>query len=218
MKAEENILDAVDPLRPLDFFFLTINVLQLKEIPQRKTFANQLMLPVFCELLGEQKFADVLLGWHASGLWIGLNIAAPLQQSIYPDYKKGDAIEIFIDTRDVKTAGYATKFCHHFVILPQKTTSETMMEITHFRSDDKHELADSRDLVVQVNPQAKKYTLTAFIPAKCLHGYDPLSFQRMGFNYIIYRKAGGCQSFVASNDYANVAQTPSVWASLQLVK
>jgi len=35
--------------------------------------------------------------------------------------RKGDSIELFIDTRDSKKAGFITKFCHHFIFFPDDT-------------------------------------------------------------------------------------------------
>ena len=88
-------------------------------------------------------------------------------------------------------------------------------EATRFRTEDAHELCDSSTLEIQ---KTKKGKFEIFIPAACLHGYDPTQFSRLGFSYRINRMGQGGQVFSANDEDFKIEQQPSLWASLELKK
>ena len=51
-----------------------------------------------------------------------------------------------------------------------------------------------------------------------LHGYDPKSFDKMGFTYCIHRPKKESQHFAVSSKYVQIAQHPSLWATTKLVR
>jgi hypothetical protein len=123
-----------------------------------------------------------------------------------------------IDTRDVKTAGFNTRFCHHFFFLSEPVEGLVAGEITRFRTEDTHELCDPQDLKVISSRKKNSYTMNLFIPGSCLYGYDPDQFNRLGFTYRLNRAHGFPQHFsVVSEDY-QIEQQPSLWSSLRLIK
>ena len=105
MRAQD-LLEGMDPLFPADFFSYNI------EIGQAAT-----ELPDLSDLLDEESFASLSLSWSPEGVFGLFHIKKPLEASSFPDYMKGDAIELFIDTRDNKKSGFASRFCHQFVFL-----------------------------------------------------------------------------------------------------
>jgi hypothetical protein len=130
---------------------------------------------------------------------------------------QGDSLELFFDTRDMKTTGFNTRFCHHFYFLAAEVEGHIAGEMTKFRTEDTHELCDPAEL--KVIPLLKKtgYTLQIFIPAHCLFGYDPDQFDRLGFAYRVNRAQGPAQHFcVVSEDY-QIEQHASLWSSLKLI-
>ncbi len=79
-----------------------------------------------------------------------------------------------------------------------------------------HEWCDPKELQLNANLGKSDYHLDIFIPAHCLHGYDPDQFDRLGFTYRINRPGEEPQHFaVCSRDY-QIEQQPSLWASLRL--
>ncbi len=62
-----------------------------------------------------------------------------------------------IDTRDLKTSGYNTKFCHHFYFLPEKIDGIQCGEVTRFRTEDTHELCDPQFLQVESHKHSSGY-------------------------------------------------------------
>lgn len=210
---EEN-LDHLSPILPIDFFSAQIELHCAEKGGLKKKHA----LPDFSHLLSEESFATVSMGWEKKGLLFSIEVRHPFMDAFYPEFHRGDSVELFIDTRDLKTAGFLTRFCHHFVILPKPVEGITAQEITAFRTDDRHELCDSSLLGVKGDFQKRSYSLDIFIPAECLHGFDPSSFDRLGFTYRINRVGGDPQHFALSSDYFAIEKEPSLWSSMWLTQ
>ncbi len=208
------------PLTPVNFFQLSIGSPSLPEkggFPylNKKNYLKYL-LPNTSELCGEESFAEVALGWNRDGIEVYIRVDSPFVKSVYPQVDRGDSVEIFIDTRDVKTSGFNTKFCHHFFFFAEGVEGVFAGEITHFRTEDAHPLCDPVDLKVKTSNHKTSYDLNVFIPREVLHGYDPEQFTRLGFSYRINRLGGMPQHFsVVTNDY-HIDQQPSLWSSLEL--
>lgn len=186
-------------LAPSDCFSLTV------PIAKGKDWEKAPRLPSMSEWFCEESFAEVGVAWHPEGISVGAIIDHPLE-----DPEK-DFLELFFDTRDLKTAGLNTRFCHHFLIIPQAGASR---EVTRFRTEDTHPLCDPNELEVTLEASRGCYSLAAWIPASCLHGYDPQTFARSGFTYQVNRHKGPPQHLaVSSRDYA-IDQHPSLWATL----
>jgi hypothetical protein len=204
-------------LQPIHFFALSYDCYKLHE-KYHLIDVDTHTLPSTAFLIAEQKnFARISLRWHEEGIAIAVAVDQPIEQSFYPEIERGDSIELFFDTRDVKSASFNTKFCHHFFFLPQIIDGINKGEKTHFRTEDSHSLCDPRDLLFQLQTHKKGYSAHIFIPAACLHGYDPLQFNRLGFTYRIHSAKKLIQHFTAvSSDY-QIDQQPSLWGSLNLV-
>lgn len=177
------------------------------------------ILPTTAFLSGEMAFAEIAMGWNEEG--IAFHIAADRGEQLrcfFPEVVRGDSIELFIDTRDVKTSGYNTRFCHHFFFLPEAVEGIQAGERTHFRGEDAHPLCDAGLLQVSTVQKPASYAMKIFIPAQCLIGYDPSQFARCGFTYRINRCGGAPQHFsAASADYA-IEQQPSLWSTMSFVR
>jgi hypothetical protein len=145
-------------------------------------------------------------------------VSQAFQRVTYPDIARGDSVELFFDTRDVKTSGFNTRFCHHFFFLPEAVDGHQAGEITRFRTEDIHELCDPKELKVKSQLKSNSYQMQIFIPAHCLHGYDSEQFDRLGFTYRINRPDGPSQHFSVVTDDYQVEQQPSLWSSVRLVK
>lgn len=201
-----DMLEQLPALPPLHFFDLNLSVPRKKEFRLLNT----------SELLGEEHFADVSISWNEEGVSIEAKVDKPFEESVYPDFREGDSFEIFLDTRDLKSAGFATRFCHHFLILPQETQGIRAQEITRFRTEDTHPLADPEEIFCETKFSSRDFSLRITLPAHILHGYAPSSFDRLGFTYRINRPSGAPQHFSVSSKFYSIEQHPSLWASLKL--
>lgn len=214
--------DEFPPLTPVNFFQISCDCHALPhpiKFPSidKKNFKHYL-LPDTSEYCAEDSFAEVALGWNTEGVEACVKVNVPFKQAYYPGVERGDSVELFFDTRDVKSASFNTRFCHHFFFLAEAVDGKFAGEATHFRTEDTHPLCDPKDLKVSAVTSSRSYQLNIFIPNRCLIGYDPEQFNRIGFSYRINRSEGRPQHFsVVSEDY-QIDQQPSLWASLKLVK
>jgi hypothetical protein len=212
------VLEELPALAPLEFFSLEGQLRYSKTPPSSKIMRKSFMLADTTEWLAEERFADVALAWNESGLFIDVFVDKASDECFYPRYDEGDAVELFFDTRDLKSAGFATKFCHQFVFLPRAVQGITAQEVTHFRTEDTHPLCDAAELQVVTEIGKKDYELQIFIPAHCLCGFDPSSFERLGFTYRIHRHKGAPQHFALSSQHFSLEQHPRLWASFKFTK
>jgi hypothetical protein len=172
--------------------------------------------------LDEPPFATVALAWSEKGIHVTIKSQIAFSHPHFPDYREGDSIELFFDTRDVKTSSGVARFCHHFCILGEEIENEGnniwAFETTRFRGDDAHDLADPEMMIVQKEKRWRGSEIEIFLPSEILHGYDPTQFDRLGFTYRINRSHGLPQYFSCSGDDCAIEQHPSLWASLKLVR
>jgi hypothetical protein len=202
-------------LSPVQFFGLSaechfLSKGQLK--PDR-----QYLLPSSSDLLGEESFVEIYVAWNFEKIKFLVESSVPFQEVNETDFRKGDSIEIFLDTRDLKSKGI-TRFCHHFVFFPALCQGYFGREVTRFRNEDTHKLCHPEDLIVSTKVLSRGYVLEIEIPSQCLTGFDPIAFPRIGFTYRINRKAAPPQHFAVSSEEYNIEQHPSTWGTLKLIE
>lgn len=206
-----------EPLRPAAFFQIGFNGRRLHSAhPFKEIKEESFRIPSSAQMLQEKSFADLHMGFNEQGLYFLCQVNQPFQDQFYPDVQRGDSLELFIDTRDLKSASYNHKFCHHFIFLPKETEGVHAYEATRFRSDDMHDLCDPQDLKVETDFSSQSYSLKIFIPAQCLYGYDPKECDRLGFNYRVNRCGGPAQHFSVSSEEFSIEQQPSLWSKVYL--
>lgn len=218
MAMEEDLL----PLTPVNFFQLRLScgyLLPKGPFPRlNQKNKSDFLLPETSPLCHEEHFADAAMGWNEEGIELFFEVDKAFDVSYYPEIIRGDSVEVFIDTRDVKNSGYNTRFCHHFFFFPEAIEGRQAGELTHFRTDDAHEWCNPDDLKVKSDLKHKSYILHCFIPKACMTGYDPDQFNRIGFTYRINRPRYESQHFsVVTTDY-KLEQQPSLWSTVRLEK
>ncbi len=204
-------------LLPLSFYAFSVDCHYLKNKENLYKLDNY-SLPSTGLFFQEETFAKVSMGWNEEGIYLLIAFKIAFKQSFFPEIEKGDSVELFFDTRDIKSSGFNTRFCHHFFFLPQAFEGRQAGEMTHFRTEDRHELCDFSLLKCQTTFAAKNYKMAIFIPKEALHGYDPIQFDRLGFSYRLHRAKGTAQHFSVSSEEFMVEQQPSLWSSVKLIK
>ncbi len=207
----------LSPLTPISFFALSLDCRYVSPKAQLD-LPDYCRLPSTAALCGEEPFAEVSLGWNAEGLSCQVKALTEVVHAYFPEIQRGDSVELFFDTRDVKTSGWNTRFCHHFFFLPKEVEGTVAGERTAFRTEDRHELCTAAALKTRTVIGKNGYTIHVFIPATCLHGFDPEQFGRLGFAYRINRCSGRSQHFSAVTRDYQVEQQPSLWSSMLLAK
>lgn len=210
-----SLFEDLPSLSPVQFFGLSCDCIYSKgAVKADRTF----LLPSTSDMLSEESFADVYVNWNVERLAFLVVVHAPFQGVGETDFRKGDSVELFLDTRDLKTKGVVSRFCHHFVFFPAQVQHFFGREVTRFRGEDIHRLCHPEDLQIGVILSDKGYRLSIEIPSACLHGYDPLSFPRIGFTYRINRSGRPPQHFAVSSEEYTIEQHPATWGTLKLVK
>ncbi len=200
-------------LNPIHFFSISADCNYIdKDFPS----LSEGILPATDQLTGEESFAKVSMGWNEKGIGLLIVVSQAAKKSCFPKVEEGDSVELFFDTRDLKTAGFNTRFCHHFYFLPNEVEGQYKGEKTHFRTEDSHPLCDPSFLICQTELKKKEYKMKIFIPSHCLYGYDPKQLNRLGFTYRINRYGGAPQHFSVMTQEYHIEQQPSLWASLVL--
>lgn len=208
------MLEELEPLLPIQFFDISWGVPHARKFPG-KLLRRSFKLPDTSELLNEEPFAELFMAWHEEGLLIDVHVDQPFEGASYPDYKNGDSIELFIDTRDVES-GMATRFCHHFLILPQAVEGILFQELTQLRTEETRPLVRQDLVTVTTQTGRGKYQVLIEIGKEALYGFDPSSFDRLGFTYRINRKAKRAQHFALSSQEYIIERQPDLWATLYL--
>jgi hypothetical protein len=168
-------------------------------------------------LWNETPFAKVYIGYNDQGLFFHFDVQEPIDAVFFPDYEKGDAIELFIDTRNNKQARTTHRFCHHFCILPEPFESVQAKEITCFRSDDSHPLANPDDIKVRIKQSSKGYTAYIMLPSNVLFGFAPQDTHAIGFCYRILRTGKDPQHFALSSFHYRIEKYPYMWPTLHFM-
>ncbi len=203
----EEWLESLPPVSPFHFFQLSFDL---------KGGDKLSPLPDFSSYLNEEKFGEVKMGWKEEALIWEFLIKKPFEEALYPDFRLADSIELFIDTRGLKTAGYPTRFCHHFFVLPKEVQGVLAQEITRLRAEETRPLALPEDIFVETEFTKRSFQVRITLLAKALHGFDPSAFDKLGFAYRINRPKGEAQHFSLGTDLYALEKQPALWSTVHL--
>ena len=210
------ILDEVRPLSPALFFKMAISIARGSDLDLKKCFKSPYLLPNFSQMTGEKSFAEVAACFSEEGLTFAFKIHQPFELSDYPEYDKGDSIEICIDTKNIQEARVMHRFCHHFLILGKPIGQTSALEITRFRGEDRHELALPSHIKVDRDFAEDSYSVKVHLPAHILHGFDIEDSPTIRFTYRIHRAKNKPQHFTLSSiDYQSMT-LPMLFTELKL--
>lgn len=205
------------PLRPGSLFEMQFSCPYLPLKDAFKNLRNEIYLvPDAPFLLQEEPFAKFHMGWNEEGLYFHMQCDKPFNDVFYPEFQRGDALQLFIDTRNNKTATILTRFCHQFLFLPKEVDGVQALETTRFRTDDAHELCNPQELVSDASFQKNSYSMNIFISSQCLHGYDPRECNRIGFTFCVYSSSGLKQHYSAHADEFSFESFPALWSTVKL--
>lgn len=210
------IFDQLEPFQMASFFELHFDLVKEGNLPKKESYVDPYLLPDTSELISEVSFSEVAMCYNEKGLCIKVLVHKPFENTNYTQFAYGDCIELFFDTRDIKSARIIHKFCHHFVFFPKPEQEVSALEVTQFRGEDSHTLCDHKLLHVETTFHKTSYEMDIFIENTALFGFDPQRFQRLGFCYRINRKNGDSQNFNVSSKSYSFEKHPNLWASFNL--
>lgn len=187
-------------INPLNFFSFEIDCYRYLN-----AFTSQHTLPDLSLISETSLLANISLGWSSAGLHFQI--------------EGNQAYEMFIciDTRNQKSTGFPTRYCHTFQLSLQPGEEPEVKEVTKFRSEDRHDLCFSEDLLLKYTTKKNGSKIELHIPSNCLYGYDPQEISKMGFTYHIEDSKGNAQDFSVTSSLFHVDQVPSQWSTLKFI-
>jgi hypothetical protein len=174
------------------------------------------------ELENETPVADVSAAWSEAGLLFVVKVSGK-KQPIWcraTRAEDSDALQVWIDTRDVHNVHRASRFCHRFIFLPSgggKKLAEPFgqsLPINRAREPARPVAAGVLQAASRIRPDG--YTLECFVPAEAMIGFEPAEHPRIGFTYSLTDRELGQQTFSIGPPMP-FDEDPSLWATLELV-
>lgn len=175
-------------------------------------------LPGLMGVEGREEFAQVQVAWNERGLCLGLQVKGKTRYKLDPkNYWQGDCLEVWVDTRDLKDSRRATRYCHHFYVLPGGRGKDGLTPIARQvpidRAREQAPPCPEDSIEVGLRRLKRGYQLELCLPAAGLNGYQPQEFNRLGFNYVLHDTELGSQSWTADRDQST---DPGSWGTLEL--
>jgi hypothetical protein len=213
------------PVVPPSFLFrYTFAVPRLAELPKSgpPELPADAVLAAPATINGAVPFAEVRVAWHPKGLALGVVVAGksgkPACNRQRPE--TSDGLQVWIDTRDTQTIHRASRYCHHFCLLPagggRSAGDPFGCELPIARARETHNLAAPKSIALRADRAKDGYRLDAWLPAELLAGYDPEHSRRLGFYYCVTDADLGEQHLSVGREFP-FDSDPSLWSSLDLI-
>jgi hypothetical protein len=171
----------------------------------------------------ERKFATMRAAWNIQGLYFQVSVTGKEQPVWCREgrLEDSDGLQVWIDTRATLSIHRASRYCHRYVFLPAGGGSGNLQPVADQllinRARENARPIRPRELQVSSKITKHDYTLSAFIPAIALGGYDPLQHRQLGFTYSIYDRELGLQTFATGPAFP-YQEDPTCWALLDLIE
>jgi hypothetical protein len=166
-------------------------------------------------------FGVVSLAWNEGGLGVAVTVRGKQAPTVsVPDQPtESDGLQVWIDTRDTQTIHRASRFCHHFCLLPpaKKSSKPTVEQLPIARSRDEAPATDVEQIRLACQTRKDGYTLEAWFPAESLHGFNVEASPRLGFTYALRDSELGEQFLTVGREFP-FAHDPSLWSTVELTR
>jgi hypothetical protein len=215
MSKWSEVLEELEPVVPMHLIQLKAKVHRLSKKGIHQKISSMYELTDFSKLFDQESFAKLYLGWHEEGLLFKCEVNVPFTDVSFPDYTKGDAIELLIATRSPKTP-YMNRYSHHIVILPKEKEGVQCVEITRLRYEEERPLMERAFAELEVTFHRSSYELCCFFSKEALYGYDPSFSKELAFHATIYRAKEEPQFFSFSKKQYKSILNPKLWAQITL--
>ncbi len=170
-----------------------------------------------------ETFAELSVGWNETGLAIAVSVSGkrnPLQCDA-SHAAESDGLQVWIDTRNTQSIHRASRFCHHFCILPlgqgrgKKKPVVVQQPIARAKGD--APFADAATIPVHSEITDDGYRMDVWFPEPVLHGFDPEASPRLGFYACVKDRELGDQPLTVGPEFP-YTHDPSLWSTLNLVR
>lgn len=167
---------------------------------------------------------DFRIAWSPRGLLLTTVVAgrrrvarrAPLELDAT------DVLRLCLDTRDVKEARRAGRFCHKFLFCPfvgktddAERPSAVWAPIN--RAKESPSPVDVGEFRLASERRVDGFAFSAAIPASTLTGFEPTDFRRLGLHFSQRDEEHGAFDLQLGEPFPT-EDDPSLWASFELVE
>lgn len=176
------------------------------------------LLPHLAGMDGAPRFADVYAAWNED--WLAFAFAVRGKRRVRVNTRRfweGDCVEVWIDTRDVRSSHKPSRHCHHFYFLPKGGGRSGNDPVGRQASSFPSPKCSAEDIEVASTIGRDGYIIEAVIYATGLFGYDVDECDRIGFNYNINDTELGSQYWLWGKGFP-IHADPSFWGTLELVR
>jgi hypothetical protein len=174
------------------------------------------------ELENPQPHVELRAAWNAKGLGFALSVTGRTMPVLSNPQSptNADSFELWIDTRDTQSVHRATRYCHHFCVLPVGGGDDGRAAMTIAlpvaRAKDDAPLADSDAFLTSSQVSKSGYAVEVWIPAAAMQGFDPTNQPRLGFYCKLNDAEQGALPFSVGEAFP-AASDPSLWHTLELL-
>lgn len=211
---------------PAFLFRLSLPVRKESKLPRSGKSPLQLgadfALPIQDDFAQGSRFGEIRLAWNERGFGCRVIVAGKKSATRcdYAQLLNSDGLQLWIDTRSTQNIHRASRFCHHFCILPTGAMRDRSLPVVRqlpiARAKEEAPQCDPKQIVVQSEIRDDGYTLDVWLPAEVLQGYEPESNPRIGFYYLIRDHELGDQVLSVGAEFP-YDHDPSLWWPLELV-
>jgi hypothetical protein len=187
-----------------------------------------LKLTADCRLLTPQLDSDqtdspvtVSAAWNGRGIGFAVEVTGKKHPAVSnvdrPD--RTDGFQIWLQTRGTQNIHRASRYCHHFCLLPNGAGDDGLdpivWQLPIARASDDAPKSEPEAFGVCSEQRTDGYLIEAWLPSECLHGFDPDESSHLGFYWLLKdSELGDCPMTV---DVAfPFASDPSLWQVLDL--
>lgn len=161
---------------------------------------------------------DLRVAWNPQGLAVSLEVTGRKKrlENIAANPAFAEGLHLWLDTRNTQNVHRATRFCHHFCLLPRGTSGQPqVVQFAIPRAKEDAPMAKPQEILVQASVRSDGYWLECWLPASALSGFDPEANPRLGFFYRVRDTDLGDRLFAAGAEFP-FATDPSLWGTLEL--
>lgn len=189
---------------------------QLLDLP------NDCLLPFLGELEQSRPIGQVRLAWNSAGLGVSLSVTGKKMPPVgrLDEPTESDGLQVWFDTRNTQSIHRATRYCHHFCLLPsggeKPKDQPAVIQLPIARAREEAPDDHLKKIRLCADRQKEGYRLEAWLPSEVLHGFDHEANPRLGFYYHLRDAELGEQFLTVGREFP-FPHDPSLWSTLELV-